>query len=78
MCFFCSQPNRIESRFINASLNYWGHFGDVNDIGARIYDQYDNKTLMQVNYYPPYVDSTRLRQGKRKSKESNNERISLF
>lgn len=58
-----SQPNRMESRFINASFNYWGHTGDTNDIGARILDQYDNKTLMQVNFYPPYTDSNRLRQG---------------
>ncbi|CAF3057799.1 unnamed protein product [Rotaria sp. Silwood2] len=58
------EPNRMESRSVNASLNFWGRIGDVDDIGARIYDKFDNKTLIEVNYYPPYLDSTRLRQGK--------------
>ncbi|CAF4925729.1 unnamed protein product, partial [Rotaria sp. Silwood1] len=58
------EPNRMESRSVNASLNFWGRIGDIDDIGARIYDKFDNKTLIEVNYYPPYLDSTRLRQGK--------------
>ncbi|CAM4799581.1 unnamed protein product [Rotaria magnacalcarata] len=58
------EPNRLESRSVNASSNFWGRIGDVDDIGARIYDKFDNKTLIEVNYYPPYLDSTRLRQGK--------------
>ena len=53
----------MESRSINASSNYWGRLGDSNDIGARIYDKFDNQTLMEVNYNPPYLDSTQLRQG---------------
>jgi hypothetical protein len=53
----------MESRAVNASLNFWGRIGDVDDIGARIYDKFDNKSLIEVNYYPPYLDSTRLRQG---------------
>jgi hypothetical protein len=53
----------MESRSVNASLNFWGRIGDVDDIGARIYDKFDNKSLIEVNYYPPYLDSTRLRQG---------------
>lgn len=61
-CF--SEPNRRESRSVNASSNFWGRIGDVDDIGARIYDKYDNKSLIEVNYYPPYLDSYRLRQGK--------------
>lgn len=48
---------------MNASSNFWGRIGDVDDIGTRIYDKFDNRTLIEVNYYPPYLDSTRLRQG---------------
>ena len=59
-----SEPNRMESRAVNASSNYWGRLGDSNDIGARIYDKFDNKSLIEVNFYPPYLESTRLRQGK--------------
>ena len=59
-----SEPNRMESRAVNASSNYWGRLGDSNDIGARIYDKFDNHSLMEVNYNPPYLDSNRLRQGK--------------
>ncbi|CAF0957495.1 unnamed protein product, partial [Adineta ricciae] len=58
------EPNRMESRAVNASLNFWGRIGDVDDIGARIYDKFDNKSLIEVNFYPPYLESTRLRQGK--------------
>ncbi|CAF1319915.1 unnamed protein product [Rotaria magnacalcarata] len=58
------EPNRLESRSVNASSNFWGRIGDVDDIGARIYDKFDNKTLIEVNYYPPYFDSSRLRQSK--------------
>ena len=58
-----SHPNRMESRSVNASFNFWGRIGDRDDIGARIYDKYDNKTLIKVDYYPPYLVSTRLRQG---------------
>jgi hypothetical protein len=65
-----SEPNRMEYRPVNASLNFWGRIGDVDDIGARIYDKFDNKSLMEVNYYPPYLDSTRLRQGLIKKKVS--------
>jgi len=53
----------MESRSVNASSNFWGRIGDIDDIGARIYDKFDNKSLIEVNYYPPYIDSTRLRQG---------------
>ncbi len=48
---------------MNASSNFWGRIGDVEDIGARIYDKFDNKSLIEVNFYPPYLDSNRLRQG---------------
>jgi len=58
------EPIRMESRSVNASANFWGRIGDADDIGARIFDKYDNKSLIEVNYYPPYIDSTRLRQGK--------------
>ncbi|UJR14923.1 hypothetical protein I4U23_001905 [Adineta vaga] len=58
------EPNRMESRAVNASSNFWGRIGDVDDIGARIYDKFDNKSLIEVNFYSPYLDSTRLRQGK--------------
>jgi hypothetical protein len=61
--FLFSEPNRMESRAVNASLNFWGRIGDIDDIGARIYDKFDNKSLIEVNYYPPYLDSSRLRQG---------------
>ncbi len=61
--FFFSEPNRMESRSVNASSNFWGRIGDIDDIGARIYDKFDNKSLIEVNYYPPYLDSSRLRQG---------------
>ncbi len=53
----------MESRSVNASSNFWGRIGDVEDIGARIYDKFDNKSLIEVNFYPPYLDSSRLRQG---------------
>jgi hypothetical protein len=53
----------MEYRPVNASLNFWGRIGAADDIGARIYDKFENKSLMEVNYFPPYLDSTRLRQG---------------
>lgn len=61
----------MESRSVNASLNFWGRIGDIDDIGARIYDKYDNKTLIQVNYYPPDLDPSRLRQGSNYKKKNS-------
>ena len=58
-----SEPNRMEQRPVNASSNFWGRIGDSDDIGARIYDKFDNRSLNEVNFYPPYLDSARLRQG---------------